>query len=93
MRLLSFLFPIRGNLLTPVWRSIRTIEEIQNLKHESSLSNSLDFRWIIVGFQTMTNLVHEALNSNGQGSSVLELSSENYMELWNENQLWILLSW
>ena len=42
MRLLSFLFPIRRNLLTPVWRSIRTESDynLRSIKKHKMKQNS-----------------------------------------------------
>jgi len=64
------------------------LKKFLNLKHAKvSLSNSLDFGWIVAGFLTkMSNSVRETLYSNGQQkSSVLELSSENDMNFGAKN--------
>ena len=87
MRLLSLLFPIRRNLLTPVWRSIRTIEEILEFETCESFSVKffglwMDYCW----FQTKMS-IRETLYSNGQTSSVLELSSENDMNFGTKTTL------
>jgi len=96
MRLLSLLFPIRRNLLTPVWRSIRTIEEILEFETCESFSVKFFGLWMDCCWFPDKNVKLSAWNSLLKWSTKkLSFGAQfwEWYELWSENYFGFHLWW